>query len=104
MAGFGGLRDHGEKLAFAPRLPARLERLGFRLVFRGNRLKVDATKERATYILVDGPPIEIAHHGKTITLTTSAPVTEPIPPVPFNRQPPTQPHGRAPAARSRMND
>jgi alpha,alpha-trehalose phosphorylase len=103
VAGFGGLRDHGGKLAFAPRLPARLERLGFRLVFRGHRLKVDATQEQATYVLLDGPPIEIAHHGKAIALRANTPVTEPIPPVP-GRPPPTQPHGRAPARRSPGND
>ena len=34
VAGFGGLRDHGDRLSFAPRLPARLERLAFRLVCR----------------------------------------------------------------------
>ena len=29
VAGFGGMRDHGGVLTFAPRLPARLERLAF---------------------------------------------------------------------------
>src|SRR5213078_3623954 len=38
VAGFGGLRDHGGELSFAPRLPPRLERLAFRLVFRASRL------------------------------------------------------------------
>ena len=54
VAGFGGMRDHGGKLTFAPRLPARLERLAFRLLFRGRRLKVEATKTHATYTLLDG--------------------------------------------------
>jgi len=31
VAGFGGLRDHAGTLSFSPRLPARLERLAFRL-------------------------------------------------------------------------
>ena len=44
VAGFGGMRDHGGKLSFAPRLPPRLERLAFRLLVRGRRLRVEATK------------------------------------------------------------
>ena len=35
VAGFGGMRDHGETLAFAPRLPSRLTRLRFGLLYRG---------------------------------------------------------------------
>jgi alpha,alpha-trehalose phosphorylase len=98
VAGFGGLRDHGGKLSFAPRLPSRLGRLSFRLVFRERRLKVEATPTHATYTLLAGTPFEIRHHGKPITVSTDGPVTEPIPPAP-SRPTPTQPHGRAPARR-----
>ena len=34
VAGFGGMRDHGGGLSFAPRLPPALTRLAFRLCFR----------------------------------------------------------------------
>jgi alpha,alpha-trehalose phosphorylase len=98
VAGFGGMRDHDGKLTFAPRLPQRLQRLTFRLLFRGRRLKVEATKTEATYVLLDGEPLELGHHGKTITVSTSEAVTEPIPPSP-ERPSPTQPPGRAPARR-----
>ena len=54
VAGFGGLRDHEGKLGFSPRLPARLERLAFRLVVCGSRLSVEATKTHATYALLEG--------------------------------------------------
>ena len=46
VAGFGGMRDHDGKLTFAPRLPPRLERLAFRLLFRGSLLKVEVTAAR----------------------------------------------------------
>jgi alpha,alpha-trehalose phosphorylase len=98
VAGFGGMRDHDGKLTFAPRLPQRLERLTFRLLFRGRRLKVEATKAEATYSLLEGEPLEIGHHGKTITVSTSGVVTEPIPSSP-DRASPTQPPGRAPDRR-----
>jgi alpha,alpha-trehalose phosphorylase len=103
VAGFGGLRDHGDRLTLAPRLPARLERLAFRLVCRGRRLKVEATKEQATYELLAGAPLEVDHYEKTITVSTEAPVTEPIPPLP-DRPPPTQPPSRTPTRRGKSLD
>jgi alpha,alpha-trehalose phosphorylase len=99
IAGFGGLRDHDGKLTFAPRLPERLERLSFRLLFRGRRLTVEVTKRRARYTLVDGPALEIGHHGTTFPISTAKPVSKQIPPAP-ERPTPSQPPGRAPARRS----
>ena len=99
VAGFGGMRDHDGKLSFAPRLPARLERLSFRLLFRGRRLKVEVTTAKATYTLLDGEPLQIGHHGKELTISRAGPVTRTIPPAP-ERPTPSQPAGRAPARRS----
>ncbi len=98
VAGFGGARDNSGELTFAPRLPARLERLAFRLLFRGRRLLVSVTKEGATYTLLDGEPLELAHHGKRFTVSTWNPMTYEIPPV-VERPAPRQPEGRAPAGR-----
>jgi alpha,alpha-trehalose phosphorylase len=100
VAGFGGMRDHDGVLTFAPRLPARLQRLAFRLLFRGRQLKVEATPAGATYTLIDGEPLEIGHHGQTITVAKAEPVTHAIPPAPV-RPTPNQPPGRAPARRGR---
>ncbi len=36
VAGYGGLRDHGGRITLAPRLPAALTRLVFRLCIRGS--------------------------------------------------------------------
>jgi alpha,alpha-trehalose phosphorylase len=98
VAGFGGMRDHGGELTFAPRLPGRLERLAFRLVFRGRRLKVEVTKQNASYLLVEGDPLDIAHHGETITVGRGEAVTRDIPPAPA-RPAPSQPPGREPVHR-----
>ena len=35
VAGFGGMRDHNGELTFGPRLPERITRLRFRVVYRG---------------------------------------------------------------------
>jgi alpha,alpha-trehalose phosphorylase len=99
VAGFGGLRDYGGNLSFAPRLPPRLGRLAFRLMFRDRKLKVEATQTQATYTLLAGTPVELSHHGKPITVSVDGAVTEAIPPAP-SRPAPTQPRGRAPDHRS----
>jgi alpha,alpha-trehalose phosphorylase len=102
VAGFGGARDHGHRLAFAPRLPGRLDRLAFRLRVGGRRLKVEATASTATYTVVEGPPLELEHHGRTL-LVTSTPVTAPI--APRTTPPsPTQPPGRTPMRRGTTHD
>ncbi len=100
VAGFGGMRDHGGRLSFAPRLPTRLGRLAFRVLFRGRRVKVDVHKREATYTLLAGEPLEVDHHGSAITLSTAAPVTEAIPPV-VERPTPRQPPGREPVRRGK---
>jgi len=99
VAGFGGMRDHEGKLTFAPRLPARLTRLRFRLVFRGCRIHVDVTKRDATYTLLDGERLRIAHHRRPLDLAPGEPVTEPIPPA-AGRPRPSQPPGREPTRRA----
>jgi len=98
VAGFGGMRDHDGKLSFVPRLPRRLERLTFRLLFRGRRLKVEVTKGEAVYTLLDGPPLEVTHHGEPVKLSPNEPVAHRIKQAP-ERPAPRQPAGRAPTRR-----
>ncbi len=97
VAGFGGMRDHDGNLTFAPRLPAALGRLRFRMLFRGSLLSVEVRQQEVTYQLVAGEPIASAHHGTPIEITASG-VTLPIPAVPVLAEP-TQPRGRAPERR-----
>ncbi len=100
VAGLGGMRDHGGALTFAPRLPSRLQRLMFGLIFRGTRLRVEVTKADATYTVLDGAPLQIAHHGQAITVSAHEPTTQPIPsPLTVDGPAPTQPRGRAPRRR-----
>jgi alpha,alpha-trehalose phosphorylase len=98
-AGFGGMRDHGGVLSFAPRLPSRLQRLAFGLIFRGTRLRVEVRETDASYMVIDGPPLEIVHHRKAITVSAEEARTEPIPPLALDAPAPTQPHSRAPRRR-----
>jgi alpha,alpha-trehalose phosphorylase len=98
VAGFGGLRDHGGNLTFAPRLPVTLHRLRFVVRWRGTKVRVEITADQATYAVEDGADtrLELAHHGIPFTLTTDAPVTMSIAPAEPLTPRPTQPAGRAP--------
>ncbi len=98
VAGFGGMRDHGGRLRFAPRLPQALNRLAFRVTFQGRRLLVEIGQARATYTLLEGGPLGLTHFGERVTVDPGRPLTREIPPAP-KREPPTQPPGRAPARR-----
>jgi alpha,alpha-trehalose phosphorylase len=98
VAGFGGMRDHGGRLTFAPRLPPALSRLRFRLTFQGRCLRVDIRPEEATYDLMAGEALVTAHHGEPITVAPGRPVARPVPPAP-TVEPVTQPAGRAPRRR-----
>ncbi len=99
VAGFGGMRLINGSLCFTPRLPAAIRRLAFYLLFRGCRLRVEVKATEATYRLLDDPQQVVHHHGEKILLPVGEAVTRPIPPIKAGPRP-TQPPGRAPAARS----
>jgi alpha,alpha-trehalose phosphorylase len=98
VAGFGGMRDHGGVLSFAPRLPQRLTRLAFGMYFRGRQLRVEVQPGHADYSLRHGPSLRITHHGEAIEIPAHKPVRCPIPDLTAS-EPPRQPRGRSPARR-----
>ncbi|MGE3796286.1 MAG: glycoside hydrolase family 65 protein [Thermomicrobiales bacterium] len=83
VAGFGGMRDHGDEIAFAPRLPAQLSRLTFRMMYRGRSLLVDIHPDQTSYELLAGEPLEVVDNGKPLVLEVGTPQT---------RQQPAGPH------------
>jgi alpha,alpha-trehalose phosphorylase len=97
VVAFGGVRDHGAGLEFAPRLPPALRRLSFRLLLRGTRLFVEVEPSAATY-RVTGGQLELSHHGEAARVAEGEPVTLTIPPAP-KPAPVSQPPGREPTRR-----
>jgi alpha,alpha-trehalose phosphorylase len=96
VAGFGGMRDHGDVLRFSPRLPERLARMSFRLTHRDCRLRVSVDSAQARYELLAGEGLEVEHHGERVVLEQSGSVQSlPIPPL-DPRPRPAQPPGREP--------
>jgi alpha,alpha-trehalose phosphorylase len=98
VEGFGGLRLHADTLCFSPRLPRQLERLAFKLRYRGRTLQVTALQSSAIYALLEGTAVRLSHHGESFLLTPIEPVTRPIHPMP-RRPRPKQPPGREPFRR-----
>jgi alpha,alpha-trehalose phosphorylase len=98
VAGFGGMRDFEGKLSFAPRLPAALTRLTFRVSAADQRLLVEVGSKQVKYSLVAGSELTVSHHGSDLTLKCGEPVRRKIPPVRAGEAP-VQPAGRAPARR-----
>jgi trehalose/maltose hydrolase-like predicted phosphorylase len=62
-------------LCFAARLPAGINRLAFRLVFRNRQLRVEVRATETTYRLLTGNPLVVHHYGDEVPLTVDQPVT-----------------------------
>jgi alpha,alpha-trehalose phosphorylase len=103
VAGLGGMRDYNGQLSFAPRLPSRINRLEFSLLWQGLRVRVNVTDDEVTYSLRNGggsARLQLVHHGKEIEVTQVKPVTMPIPPAIATGPAPEQPAGRTPYRRA----
>ena len=73
VAGFGGMRDHDGTLSFTPRLPERLSRLASASASAGAGCRVEIDHRQARYSLREGSPLEISHHGETVTSAATSP-------------------------------
>jgi alpha,alpha-trehalose phosphorylase len=98
VAGFGGMRDHGDTLCFAPRLPPRLSLLAFRIQFLGRRLRVEVRRDSVTYELLDGEPLELRHFAEPLELEKGKPAKLKLR-EPRRRARPEPPAGRRPPHR-----
>ncbi|WP_030198163.1 glycoside hydrolase family 65 protein [Streptomyces sp. NRRL S-87] len=85
----------GTPVHCAPRLPSALTRLAFTIRVRNRRLRLEIDRTSARYALLEGPPLQVAHHGETVWLTTDAVADLPVPPL-AEAPAPRQPRGRAP--------
>jgi alpha,alpha-trehalose phosphorylase len=98
VCGFGGLRDHEDRLHFAPRLPPGIDRLAFALSWRGCCVRVEVRNAHARYEVegeLDGG-LTIVHHGDEVTLSAGQPLELDVPELKPLTDPPRQPVGREP--------
>ena len=85
------------------RLPSRITRLEFSLLWHGLRLRVQVSADEVTYSLRNGggsARLQLLHHGKEIEVTQVKPVVMAIPAAPPPGPSPEQPAGRAPVRRA----
>jgi trehalose/maltose hydrolase-like predicted phosphorylase len=98
VEGFGGLREEGDSLSLAPRLPAGITGLRFRLRHGGLCVIVEADHELTRVSLRDGADsrLKLLLYGDPVEVTAAHPVVRPTvgckPLLPV----PQQPAGRAP--------
>jgi alpha,alpha-trehalose phosphorylase len=97
VGGFGGMRAGNGELAFSPQLPPGLVGLCFRMRYQGRIIRVNVKHGSASYSLVAGDPLTVTHHGHQVTVDKEE-VSLDIPQPP-TLPTPSQPAGRAPAAR-----
>jgi alpha,alpha-trehalose phosphorylase len=104
VCGFGGLRDFGGRLSFAPRLPEAITRLSFAIRWRGCKVRLVITGDKACYTVEDGKDTELrfTHHGSPVTVAAGKLVELPIPPITAGTSP-RQPEGRAPGEVFRLD-
>lgn len=93
VVGLGGLRQRGDAVRLAPRLPRRLTRIAFTVLQAGARVEVDVRHDVVAYRLLSGEEARLDHHGEPVHLTTAAPEQErPQPPLEQHPSPPQPPH------------
>ncbi|GGK82801.1 glycoside hydrolase family 65 protein [Ornithinimicrobium pekingense] len=96
-AGFGGLREDRADLELAPVLPQALDRVAFRVTWRGRLLHVETTRDGTTVTLRGGEgPVTVVVDGTPVQVTADRPAQVPLrAPTPLLPEP-TQPMGREP--------
>jgi alpha,alpha-trehalose phosphorylase len=73
--GFGGMRDHGRRIMFDPRLPESWDSLTFRITLHGSRIRVHLTSEHLVFTVETGDGASLSVRGEDITVTAGNPVT-----------------------------
>ena len=76
--GFGGMRDYNGVITFDPRLPADWDRLTYRIMLRGTRVKVSVLPDSISFEVEEGDTAELAVRGEPVTVRAGAPVTVPL--------------------------
>ena len=78
--GFGGVRDFGGRLSFAPRLPRDWKELAFSLRFRERQIRVQLTRDEERYLVDEGVPLEVTIRGEPHLLSPGTAVAIKLPP------------------------
>lgn len=67
--GFGGMRSDGPRLSFAPTIPSKWTAYSFRIAYRDRLIELRVDRQRASFRLLEGAPVEIDVYGHQHDLT-----------------------------------
>ncbi len=70
--GFAGMRSDGERLRFAPLMPARWKRLRFDVTYRGSVVRIEMDNEKTAFLLTRGEPLSLMIYDRAYTLGREA--------------------------------
>ena len=106
VAGFGGMRDHGDRLSFRPQPAPGWTRFCFRVRWRGARVEVRVTDSRVSYAAFEtqGRPVEIEHCGEVLHLVEGETQQRPVHFAQPLTERPSQPPGREPISVQDLRD
>jgi len=75
VEGFGGMRVVNDTLSFEPKIPEQWEGFSFKVNFRNQIIKVNASKDHTDFELEGAQDLEILVNGKVITISSKKLVT-----------------------------
>lgn len=78
VMGFAGMRDHGGRITFDPRLPEGWGALSFKLTLRGSRIRVDLRADAIGFEIEEGNGVTVHVRGDQVDLDPSRPVSVPL--------------------------
>ncbi|NQX14146.1 glycoside hydrolase family 65 protein [Microbacteriaceae bacterium VKM Ac-2855] len=73
--GFGGMRDHGGRITFEPRLPSSWTKLTFRITLHGTRVRVEVGQEALVLTVEDGESATFSVRDEFVHVAAGNPVT-----------------------------
>jgi alpha,alpha-trehalose phosphorylase len=76
--GFGGMRDHGGRMTFNPRLPEDWTRLTYRITVHGSRVRVDLAQDRLTFTVETGDGFVAWVHNQHVEVRAGDPTVVPL--------------------------
>jgi len=76
--GFAGMRDHGGRITFDPRLPESWGALSFKITLRGSRVRVELRADAISFEIEEGAGVSVHVRGDQIDLDPSRPVSVPL--------------------------
>ncbi len=66
--GFAGLRIDKDNISFEPYLPEKWEGYKFKTNFKGRIIEVEVNNQGASYELIEGEVLDVAHYGEKLQL------------------------------------